>query len=193
MKEEQWKPIKGLEGYYEVSNQGRIRSLDRVLLGCYGSVQHKKGQLMKPINMPNGYLAQGFNYNGKHRQYYIHRLVAQAFIPNPNNLPEVNHKDEDKANNVVDNLEWCDRIYNIRYGKARAKIAQARRDGAVRPVVQKDLMGTTLAVYRNSGVAMQSTGIDQSAILKVCLKRDKFVTAGSFIWEFASEGAKELF
>lgn len=186
MQEEIWKPIKGLEGYYEISSYGRVRSLDRYLKGSHGSRQLKKGQIMKPIRMPNGYLSQGFNFEGKRHQYYIHRLVASAFIPNKNNLPEVNHKDENKENNNVENLEWCDHTYNIRYGNTRKKIAQSRRNESIRPVIQKDLTGTILAIYRNSSVAGEITGIDSSAILKVCMKREKFITAKSYLWEFLS-------
>lgn len=193
MIEEIWKPIERLEGYYEISNKGRIRSLDRMVSGCYGSTQLKKGQIMKPIKMPNGYLAQGFYFNGKHRQYYIHRLVAKAFIPNPENLPEINHKDENKENNCIENLEWCSHLYNIRYGNARKKISVAKRECAIRPVTQKDLNGVILAHYRNASIASEITGIDSSAILKVCAKRGKFITAGSFIWEFAQKDSEALF
>lgn len=193
MIEEIWVPIDGLEGYYEVSNKGHIRSLDRILHGCYGSMQLKRGQIMKPIKMKNGYLAQGFYYNGKHRQYYIHRLVAKAFIPNPNNLPEINHKDENKENNCVENLEWCDHTYNIRYGGTRNKIGRTHREKAVRPVIQKCIDGTIFAIYRNANVAMEVTKIDASAILKVCLGRSRFNTAGSFLWEFAAKDSDALF
>lgn len=184
MVEEIWKPIDGLDGYYEISNKGRVRSLDRILRGCYGSTQLKKGQIMKPVKMKNGYLSQGFYFNGKHRQYYIHRLVAKAFIPNLDNQTEINHKDENKENNCVENLEWCSRLYNIRYGNARKKIGDARRKGSIRPIIQKDLNGVILAHYRNASVAAEITGINSSSILRVCAKREKFVTAGSFIWEF---------
>ena len=102
---EQWKSVieKPFSAYYEVSNLGNVRSLRRNIL------LHKTKAL-------NGYYFIGMHAEGKHVTRNIHRLVAQAFIPNPDNLPEVNHKDEDKSNNCVTNLEWCTRSYNCSYG-----------------------------------------------------------------------------
>lgn len=109
---EEWRTIKGYEGLYEVSSYGRVRSLDRYVKSGYESYRLHKGKVLSPIIATNGYLFVGL----QGRRLSVHRLVAKAFIPNPDNLPEVNHKDEDKTNNVVDNLEWCDHSYNINYG-----------------------------------------------------------------------------
>lgn len=100
--EEIWKEIKKLDGKYEVSNFGNIRNT-------------KTKSIRKPSKAGKGYLRINVIVNGKRKYYYIHRLVAEAFIPNPKNLPLVNHKDENKNNNFVDNLEWCDNDYNINY------------------------------------------------------------------------------
>ena len=113
---EEWKSIPGYEGLYEVSNLGRVRSLDRYVKTCYEAYKLHKGKILSPAKDKNGYLKVHLCYNGKHNIIRVHRLVAQAFLLNPDNLPEVNHKDEDKTNNSVDNLEWCDRSYNISYG-----------------------------------------------------------------------------
>lgn len=104
---EVWKSIKGYEGFYEVSNFGRVRSLPRKTKSNV-----LKGTVLKPNVTPFGYLQVMLCREGKGKQHKIHRLVANAFIPNPDNLPEINHKDWNTSNNNVDNLEWCDRQYN---------------------------------------------------------------------------------
>jgi hypothetical protein len=99
----EWRNIKGYEGVYEVSNTGLVRSLDRVdRLNRF-----KKGVIKAPCDNGKGYLCVNLKCHGKQAQKSVHRLVAITFIPNPDNLPEVNHIDCDKANNHVDNLEWC--------------------------------------------------------------------------------------
>lgn len=116
MTEEIWRPVVGYEGLYEVSSYGRVRSLDRYdNRNCF-----RKGELMN-FFYGCGYLKVVFSKNGIVKKYLVHRLVAQAFIPNPDNLPQVNHKDEDKTNNMVDNLEWCTAKYNINYGTSKER------------------------------------------------------------------------
>ena len=110
---ESWADIRGYEGYYQISNYGRVRSLDRYLHALHDSIQIKRGQIIKPKIMPNGYLTVCLNKNRKRTPRYIHRLVADAFIDNPNSYKEINHKDEDKTNNSVESLEWCSHKYNI--------------------------------------------------------------------------------
>lgn len=114
---EEWRPVPGYEGLYEVSSYGRVRSLDRYVKTCYGSYRLHKGKVLSPGIRPDGYLVVSLQY----RMFRVHRLVAEAFIPNPDNLPQVNHKDEDKSNNRFDNLEWCDSKYNNNYGTARIR------------------------------------------------------------------------
>ena len=104
---ETWKNIKGYEGLYQISNKGRVKSL-------YNK-NNKKEKILKPGER-NEYLCVSLYKNNKKNVYSIHRLVAQAFLPNPDNLPVVNHKDENKLNNNVENLEWCNYGYNINYG-----------------------------------------------------------------------------
>lgn len=121
MNEEIWKPVVGYEGLYEVSNTGQVRSLDRYIKYSNGQIHLHKGKVLSPVIKDNGYLQVGLYYNGKYKMFLVHRVVAQAFIPNPDNLPEVNHLDEDKTNNNVTNLEWCDRSYNLKYGTVRIR------------------------------------------------------------------------
>lgn len=114
MNNEIWKDIKGYEGIYQVSNLGRV----------YNSKYHRF--LSTPTNRKKKYVDVALNKNGVAKSYKVHRLVADAFIPNPNNLPFVNHKDENPSNNCVDNLEWCTNEYNLKYGNAHKKQALSR-------------------------------------------------------------------
>ena len=113
---EEWRPIEGYEGLYEVSNLGRVRSLDRYVKYSNGQIHLHKSKVLSLLKGEYGYIQVNLHCNGKNKRCFVHRLVAQAFIHNPDNLSEVNHKDEDKSNNNVDNLEWCNRSYNINYG-----------------------------------------------------------------------------
>ena len=117
-----WKPINGYEGKYEVSNLGRVRSLDRVLYqkDSHGGMmtKHYAGQIVVPADNGNGYKIVMLR-SMKRDPRYVHRLVAEAFVQNPNGYAEVNHKDYDKANNSADNLEWVTRRMNVHYSQHR--------------------------------------------------------------------------
>ena len=115
-----WKDIKGYEGLYIISNTGKVKGL-------------KYNKLLKPV-LQNGYLYIHLCKNSKNKAYLLHRLVAQHFIDNPDNLPEVNHKDENKTNNDASNLEWCDAKYNSNYGtrnKRKSKPIQCIETGKI--------------------------------------------------------------
>ena len=103
---EEWKDIKGYEGIYQISNKGRVKTL--------GNNKTKKEKI-RDGKIDRGYKRISLCKNGKEKKYSIHRLVAEAFLPNPDNLPVVNHKDENKLNNNVENLEWCTQEYNVNY------------------------------------------------------------------------------
>lgn len=113
---EEWRDIEGYEGKYQVSNEGRVKSLD----------YHRQGfeKVLKPNTHVRGYKRVGLS-DGKGiiTLYFVHRLVAKAFIPNPNNYPMINHKDENPANNNVENLEWCTAQYNNTYNDRHLKCA----------------------------------------------------------------------
>lgn len=118
--EEIWKPIDGYKGLYEISTFGRVKSL----VDCHGI---KRDKIVKPLNSRYGYLLVNLYKNKQSKSFRIHRLVAIAFIPNPLNLPFINHKDENKQNNCVENLEWCSPKYNVNYGNCRQKISEAQK------------------------------------------------------------------
>ena len=119
MEQEIWKPVVGLEDRYEVSNTGRCRRKERYITDRNGKIKHIKLHEMRPVK--DEYVEFVLKHNdSKQHLHTAHRMVAEAFIPNPDNLPCVNHKDEDKYNNSVDNLEWCTYSYNASYkGNAR--------------------------------------------------------------------------
>ena len=120
-----WKDICGFEGYYEVSNLGRVRSVDREVIDKGGRHQVKKGIVLKSRYDRQGYEIVSLSINRQYSTKCVHRLVAEAFVPNLYNLPQVNHKDEDKSNNVPDNLEWCTAKYNANYGDRNKKVADS--------------------------------------------------------------------
>ena len=130
--QEVWRDIPKYEGLYQVSNCGQIRSLDRVVRGGYAGSYVRKGALKKQSADEEGYLNVCLYKDGKPNMFRVHRLVAEAFIPNPENKPEVNHKDSRTDNNCADNLEWCTRSENMlhAYDKGKAtphsKLSQAR-------------------------------------------------------------------
>lgn len=108
--QEIWKDIVGYENKYQISSWGRLRNTNGI---------------MKPMFASNGYLVACLWKNNKQRKFVMHRLVAQAFLENPQNYKEINHIDEDKTNNRVENLEWCSHKYNMNYGTLKEKISKA--------------------------------------------------------------------
>ena len=114
--EEVWKDIPEYEGLYQASTLGRIRSVDRLILSRGGFFKHLKGVILIQTTAGRGYASVMLSKNGLTKRWNVHRLIALTFIPNPNNYPEINHKDENKTNNIWTNLEWCDSKYNANYG-----------------------------------------------------------------------------
>lgn len=123
--EEVWKPILGYEEYYEVSNLGRVRTIPRVVNtnnGGYITIP----RFIKSLTLHyKGYLQVRLKVNNKPKTMFVHRLVAEAFIPNLNGYKYINHKDEDKTNNRVDNLEWCTALHNNEYGSRLSRISNS--------------------------------------------------------------------
>ena len=118
--DEIWKDIEGFEGLYQVSNFGRVKCLEHKCPGRYG-LRTVKEHLMVQVRGSKGYSYVSLSNMDRGRTFTVHRLVAKAFIPNPDNLPCVNHKDENKANNNVNNLEWCTSLYNNTYNNVHLK------------------------------------------------------------------------
>lgn len=167
MENEEWRDIQGYEGYYQVSNLGRVRSL------WFGKVRILK----QGINQ-KGYKRVYFNKDKKKKVYFVHRLVAEAFIHNPNNYPCVNHIDENPSNNNVDNLEWCTQQYNVNYGTGIKRMVEK----ITKPVLQFTKDGEFVNEYPSIIEAYRQTCITYSCISICC--RCKAKSAGGFIWKF---------
>ena len=156
---EVWKDVAGYEGYYQVSNKGNVHSVARV------SSQGKKcgGLTLKPRNVGYGYLQVSLYKNGKMKQKFIHRLVAEAFIPNPESLPQINHIDEVKTNNELSNLEWCTREYNNNYGTRIERFTQA-----LSKKVRAVNVETGKVITFNSTQEAGRKGYHQSSVAAAC-------------------------
>ena len=168
MIKEYWKPVVGYEGLYMVSNWGRIKSMNYNHSG--------KERIMKQ-KIQGGYYSVNLSKNGIIKTYLVHRLVAEAFIPNLNNYKEVNHKDENKTNNVVSNLEWCDRLYNVRYGTG----IERRSKTQSKTVLQYDLNGNLIKEWKSINECGRN-GFKKSNICKCCNGKQK--THKGFIWKY---------
>lgn len=143
------KPVVGYEGYYEVDNCGRVYAIDRIIrVEDHGRIYDKplKGGVMKQHMHSEGYKAVCLTKDGKTKTLFVHRIVATAFLPNPDNLPCVNHKDEDKTNNFVDNIEWCSYQYNNAYG-SKPKKHSKRMTGRKQSDEQKARRSESLKRY----------------------------------------------
>lgn len=182
---EKWALACGCDSRYAISTFGRVASLSFLYYQrdypCY------RKQRIKSQSLHSGYYSTNIIKDGKERLYQVHRLVAETFIPNPNNLPCVNHKDEDKTNNHVENLEWCTYQYNLRYGEQyRVRALKALKDlSARKPVVQLAIDGTYINTHRSIYYAALTTGIEKPSIRQnLCGKRK---TAGGFRWVYLSD------
>lgn len=186
--EEIWKDIKGYEGYYQVSNLGRVKRLDKIIKqrGRYGQLLDcfHKGRIKSTHIDKYGYTRVDLYKNSKCIVKQVHRLVAIAFIPNIENKPEVNHIDGNKQNNNINNLEWCTRTENERHAyKTGLKKSRYGKDNKnSKPVIQYDLNMNIIAEYVGAREAGRKTGYNQSNITKCC--NGKVKTAGGYIWRY---------
>lgn len=189
-----WKDISGYECKYKISNYGRIKSLN------YGKTQKEK---IRKTQLNKGYAKVNLSKNGKVKHYLVHRLVAEAFIPNPNNLTEINHKDENKENNHVSNLEWCTHKYNMSYGTRSEKVIKKLKgrkftedrkrniSKAMKKVGGKKIRcKNTGEVFNSINEARRKYG--NVAIWDCCNRKRKsagkhLVTGEKLVWEYLEE------
>ena len=160
--QEVWKDIEGYEGFYQVSNLGRVKSLQAMkyshIQKCAISVKREK--ILRPYPDTKKYLLVDLKRNGKRDTQKVHRLVANAFIANENYYPQVNHKDENKQNNCVENLEWCNSQYNNTYGTAKQRMAQKH----LKKVVQISPSGEVVNKWNSIGEATKALGVSKNTI-----------------------------
>lgn len=192
MKEQEfevWKPVVGYEGLYEVSSFGRVKSLDNTILHKDGITTFRKGRILKSKTERNGYMRVVLSKESKHIHYSIHRLVAYAFIPNPYEFPCVNHKDENKQNNHVDNLEWCTHKYNNNYGNFSEKLSSSLRKNGnknIRRVLQVSLDGTILKEYECMN-DVKIYGFCPAKVGRCCRNKNHNFVHLNYIWVFKED------
>lgn len=184
-----WKSVKGFEAIYSVSSHGRLKSFKQL----------KKGRILSLINKTGWYLSYVLQYKNKRKSVKIHRLVAEHFLPNPDNKLEVNHKDCNKQNNHVDNLEWVTRKENHKHAmKNKPSMIKGinKYNRFIRPkrIAQFTLKGEFINFFYNSSDASFYTGVCARNILQVANKteykpRKIRKQAGGFIWKIMKEAA----
>lgn len=163
MKIEKWEPIKDTSGVYSVSTFGRVRN-------------NKTGRMMQQQESHNGYLRVNLSVGEKRRYFPVHRLVGTAFIANPKNLPQINHKDENRKNNAVENLEWCTSSYNCSYG-GRVEKLKKKIGYRVRKYTES---GELICEYLSINDAVKDIGGEWHGIRDACGKNR---TYHGFLWE----------
>lgn len=210
LEREEWRAVKGYEGLYEVSSFGRVRSLDRWVNHSRGEKALRKGQILKLQPNKDGYPMAALCHKQKIKLAQVHRLVADAFVPNPDNLPCVNHRNEIKDCNIPDNLEHCTVAYNNSYGTKLKKQAEKQRGQKrpqvaeklrgitrseetkqrcteakrlkMKPVLQYALGGELIGEYESIKEAYRQTGVHYGNICSCCVGRCH--TAGGFVWHY---------
>ena len=161
---EEWRPVVGYEGLYEVSNTGKVINI-------------KTGHILKQHKDKDGYWVLSLKRD-KYKNYFAHRLVAQAFIPNPNNLPQINHKDEDSTNNNVDNLEWCTCKYNINYNN----LIERRSKKKCRKIDVFDINNNFIETVSSGIEASKKYKVSRGSISSCCNGNIKYVK--NYIFKF---------
>lgn len=178
-----WKDIKEYEGYYQISNLGNVRSLDRIVEQVCGKDKTRtqknlyKGKILKTHVINSGYVVVDLCKNHKSKKYLVHRLVGNAFLEKNKNNSQINHKDENKLNNCVENLEWCTPLYNSTYLDKHKKVALKISN----IVLQFDLNNNFIASYVGSNHASSLTNVPSRGIRKSCNSGKPYK---GFIWKY---------
>lgn len=187
---EEWKDIVGYEGLYQVSNLGRVKSLQRQSAPFYT----KTGQIstytikdhISKQSFIRGYLCVQLSIDKEKKMYKVHRLVSNAFIPTPNKFTQINHKDENKWNNCVENLEWCSPSYNNNYGTRNERISKAQINNSTysKKIYQFTLDGEFIKEWESICEAGRN-GYDKKGISDMCNNEKRVKTVNGYLWKFA--------
>lgn len=189
-----WEDVVNYEGIYEVSNRGRVRSVDRVVITKNGRECKYKGKMISMPPNQDGYPTFNLCYQGKIKPVKTHRIVAEAFIPNPNNYTEINHIDENKANNEVSNLEWCTRKHNMNHGTGLQRSfnhpnSVRRIEKSKRPVTGINLK-TDECVYYESAHKAEEYGFKRKNVQGAACGKD--ASYKGYIWFYTDEMTEKL-
>lgn len=176
-----WKEIPGYNGAYAVSSYGRVCSF--INMGNH-SIDSKK-RIKKHADNGRGYHIVSLSINNKNKMFYVHRLVGVSFLDNPNGFPTINHKDENKANNCVSNLEWCTYEYNNNYGTAKERALKTWKErGLLREIDVYDLSGNLIKHY-DCAHHIEADGLSRRAVYNVCNGRSK--TYKGLVYRFSGQ------
>ena len=189
--EEKWKDIKYFEGLYKISDYGRVKSLTRIreFIGSNQFTTFKSkyfvDECILKIKIDRYARVQLYKNSTEYKFYNVHQLVAQAFIPNPENKPIVDHKDNNPLNNRIDNLQWATYSENAKYGYNRGRKKQCGIEHhASKLIGQYDLDGNLIKTYHGSGEASKNTGLHSATIRQACRGGYGCKTRGGFIWKY---------
>lgn len=184
MADEIWKPVAGFEGLYEVSNTGRVKSLKRL---------HTKERILSQWLNHRGYARVTLWKENRQTKHSVHRLVADAFIPNPYGKPQVNHKDENKQNNAVENLEWCTQLENHNCGTINARISRSLTNNPKKskPVCAFDDDGNLIHTFPSIYEACRQMGVTAASITSCIKGRNRMKHCCGYVWMFAEGGAED--
>lgn len=177
---ELWLPVVGYEGLYEVSNQGNIRSVARrIPHSKKGYTRVFYGSVLTPITNKsrNNYCYISLKKDGKKKNLLLHRLIAQAFIPNPENKNQINHKDYNPCNNAVNNLEWCDSKYNLNYSLCNRKDQKGKHG---RKVTAYDMSGNLIGSYNTVREAARQLNVYGQNICSILSGKNKWIKGYTF-------------